>query len=288
MLLRKLILSLLVLFSVGFTSAFAGSGVDQDGNVTDAQGKKQGKWIYRGKDRPEAGYPAEGKIEEGTFVDDRKEGIWIKYYNDGVTPKLKGEFHNHRPDGVYIKYDASGQIIEKGTFEKSNYKDSLKRFIDGVCIYEAKFDDTGKESGKVTYRYPNGKPEFIYTAKEGKATGAATRYWPNGDVKEKITYDSNGNVVNTVQLDMVNPPVEIKSNEPKVIAPKIKEMETLGIPFQANGYNKVYNKNKEIWQDGQFKNGSLWDGKVYEYDSDGILLKVKVFKNGAYHSDGQL
>jgi ribosomal protein S1 len=40
--------------------------------------------------------------------------------------------------------------------------------------------------------------------------------------------------------------------------------------------------------DGIFKNGNLWEGKVYEYDKDGILLKVKVFKEGVYHSDGQL
>jgi antitoxin component YwqK of YwqJK toxin-antitoxin module len=39
--------------------------------------------------------------------------------------------------------------------------------------------------------------------------------------------------------------------------------------------------------DGTFRNGSLWDGKVYEYDADGIIMKVKVYKNGKYHSDGQ-
>jgi antitoxin component YwqK of YwqJK toxin-antitoxin module len=50
----------------------------------------------------------------------------------------------------------------------------------------------------------------------------------------------------------------------------------------------LYNKDGEIWQDGTFKNGVLFDGKVYVYDSDGILLKVKVYKNGVYHSDGQL
>ena len=49
----------------------------------------------------------------------------------------------------------------------------------------------------------------------------------------------------------------------------------------------VYNKNDEIWMDGTFRNGSLWDGKVYEYDIDGIIMKVKVYKKGKYHSDGQ-
>lgn len=52
---------------VGFLfSSFAAVDPDQGGelNQKDAQGRKQGKWVYLGKDRPTAGYPAEGKIEE--------------------------------------------------------------------------------------------------------------------------------------------------------------------------------------------------------------------------------
>jgi antitoxin component YwqK of YwqJK toxin-antitoxin module len=63
---------------------------------------------------------------------------------------------------------------------------------------------------------------------------------------------------------------------------------TKGVKWQPNGYNKVYNEDDEIWQDGVFKDAKLWDGKVYVYDRDGILLKVKVYKSGVYHSDGQL
>ena len=51
---------------------------------------------------------------------------------------------------------------------------------------------------------------------------------------------------------------------------------------------KVYNKKGEIWKDGTFKNGEIWDGKVYEYDGDGILQRILVYKEGKYHSDGQL
>ncbi len=28
--------------------------------------------------------------------------------------------------------------------------------------------------------------------------------------------------------------------------------------------------------------------KAYKYDSDGILLKIEIWKRGKYHSDGQL
>ena len=70
---------------------------------------------------------------------------------------------------------------------------------------------------------------------------------------------------------------------PRVVHPKTK-----GLRFVPNGYNKVYNDNDEIWMDGEFKSGQLYDGKVYDYDKDGILQKVRIYKLGKYHSDGQL
>lgn len=62
----------------------------------------------------------------------------------------------------------------------------------------------------------------------------------------------------------------------------------IGSGFKENGYNKIFNDNDDIWQDGEFRNGKLWDGKLYEYDSDGILMRVRVYKEGGYHSDGLL
>lgn len=58
--------------------------------------------------------------------------------------------------------------------------------------------------------------------------------------------------------------------------------------FDANGYNKVFNNQTEIWMDGEFKNGLLYNGKYYIYDADGILEKIRIYKNGHYIADGQL
>ena len=89
---------------------------------------------------------------------------------------------------------------------------------------------------------------------------------------------------------MVNPDVKVVDpGASKEKAPAISGTpRTKGVKFLPNGYNKVYNDDDEIWQDGIFKDGKLHDGKVYVYDRDGILLKVKVYKAGLYHSDGQL
>src|SRR5690554_3690203 len=186
---------------------------DQDDpkiNQKDINGKKQGKWIYFGKDQPEKGYPDEGKISEGSFNDDRKHGRWTMYFIDGKTPKVEGDFVNNRPDGDFIKYHPNGEIKEQGTFNKRFYIDSLKRFNKkGILIYVSNHDETGKEDGTVKYFHDNGMPEFIYEAKNGIPTGNATRYWPNGDIKEKIVFDENGMVKETSgEIARVNQEVE--------------------------------------------------------------------------------
>lgn len=274
------------------TMSVAYDGGDQGGEINQRSedGKKQGKWVFFGKDRPTAGYPAEGKIEEGPYKDDRKEGTWIKYHLDGETPKLKGEYRNNRPSGAYTKFYNDGTVREVGTFSRNKYTGSLKRYHEnGTLEYEANYNETGKEEGTVKYYYPNGQLEFEYKANDGVPTGAATRYYENGNIKEKITYAADGSVESSEEVEMVDAPVNVvdpgasKEKAPSVVNPRTK-----GSPFKPNAYNKVYNDDDEIWQDGDFRNGRLWDGKVYEYDADGILLKVKVFKNGVYHSDGQL
>jgi antitoxin component YwqK of YwqJK toxin-antitoxin module len=286
----KLFLSFLFLGFIYIVPTASSFDQDEKLNKTDSEGKKQGKWIYYGKDRPEDGYPASGKIEEGSYRDDRKEGIWIKYHNDGVTPRLRGDYVNNRPQGSYVKYHPNGKVKEKGTFERNQYRDSLTRFnVNGQMEYEAEYNGEGKEDGKVKYYYANGQVEFEYTANNGDPVGKATRYYENGDIKEVIQYNSDGSVGKSETREMVNPSVKVVDpGASKEKAPKIATPRTKGVPFQPDGYNKVYNSNDEIWLDGIFKNSNLWEGKVYEYDKDGILLKVKVFKGGIYHSDGQL
>ncbi|HZH86705.1 MAG TPA: hypothetical protein VFD77_05265 [Brumimicrobium sp.] len=291
----KILLYILITIYISSSYTLASSGVpvlnDQDDpkiNQKDINGKKQGKWVYFGKDQPEKGYPMEGKISEGPFNDDRKHGKWIMYFNDGETPKTEGEYVNNRPNGPFVKYHPNGKIKEQGVFNKRVYSDSLKRFNEeGILIYSSNHDETGKESGTVQYFHDNGNPEFIYEAVNGVPTGKATRYWPNGDVKEEIVYGSDGMVKETTgEVARVNEEVKVKKpgNENIKLPPKPSAHKN----FKPNAYNKVVNDDKELWMEGEFKNGLLYDGRLYIYDSDGLLFKVEVYKDGKYHSDGQL
>ncbi|MEZ4922080.1 MAG: hypothetical protein R2780_02805 [Crocinitomicaceae bacterium] len=252
-------------------------------------GLKQGYWITYGKDFPEKGYPSSGKIEEGPYVDDRKHGMWTKYFEDGVTPRLKGNYRNNRPYGEFIKYHENGKEREIGTYtDKKMVGDYLVKNADGIVTQRKTFNVGGKEEGKVEFFYDDGSPQMVMTKKDGVTVGEAITYWPNGDIKKIIVYDESGEITKKEERDMVNPDKGQKevagTGGPSGDKGIIKD----GKPFSRDGYNKLYNTNDEIWMDGEFKSGKLWNGKLYKYDADGILLKIEVWKEGKYHSDGQL
>lgn len=247
---------------------------------------RNGYWIYYGKARPETDIPAEGKVEEGNFTDGRKEGTWIKYHRDGITPKLKCEYKYNRPSGHYQKFFPTGKLKEEGYFIQNQYSDSLIRYYEnGKREYAAFYDSLGKEHGVVRYWLSDGTVELEYEAVHG-VPKSKQRHQHYHDREVEFTY---------LEPTEERTPLRFPSptaDSPKIgteMAPSITSPINLkGVKWNPEGYNKVYNSNDEIWQDGLFKSGQLWDGKVYVYDQDGILLKVKIFKNGLYHSDGQL
>lgn len=228
--------------------------------------------VYYGKDLPDLNYPKNAKVEEGNLVDDRKEGYWIKYFEDGTSVKLKGEFENNRPNGRYYKYYRNGKLKESGTFVSGVFVDSLKRYReDGFLEYEAFFNRDGKENGTVNYYYRSGKLEYTYLATDGKISNGK-RY--NEDGSEMDASKAHEKVVET---DLF-----LK----KIKAPALTAEETSS-GFLADGYNKIL-KNNLVYQEGSFKGGLLYDGSIYIYDQANKLIKIEVYKEGFLHSYGQL
>lgn len=260
-------------------------------NLKDANGKRTGKWVFFGSDRPSSGVQKYGKVEEGYFVNGRKEGVWIQYHKDGKTISLKGNYNNNRPEGDYKRYFKNGKLREAGSFSKDGYKGQLTRYYsNGKTAYQGSYNNSGMENGTVRYFHENGNVALEYTLKNNSVDGIVKRYFEDGSLKESFIVSSGGKISNTQTFNQKDVPQIITKEKEPILTypPKIKNPNTKGLRFFPNGYNKIYNENDEIWIDGEFKNGQLWDGKVRDYDEDGILKKIRVFKNGVYHSDGQL
>jgi antitoxin component YwqK of YwqJK toxin-antitoxin module len=251
-------------------------------NLKDKQGKRTGKWIiFNSKDL---------KIEEGGFVNGRKEGQWVNYFEDGKAPKLKGSYSNNRPDGEFIRYYKNGEIKEKGSFSKSKLKGEYIRYhSNGKIEYIGNYNNLGEETGIIQYFHNNGNLALEYTMKNAQLNGKLTRYFEDGSLHKSISFSENGTILSSKTFQKKLPEKKIvKTVNNTDNPPNLKNPKTKGIKFNSFGYNKVYNDNDEIWMDGIFKNSQLWDGKVYTYDRDGILQRVLVYKEGKYHSEGQL
>ncbi len=277
---------LLIVLSILFHQ-FSGRAQDAI-NLKDADDRKQGKWVYYGKDRPEIEMPPSFKYEEGNYVNDRKEGFWIRYYKDGTTIKLKGHYVNNRPCGDFEKFYENGVLKEKGRFIKNVYRDTNTRYYDnGQLRYQAFYDSLGRENGIVIYYYSNGSKEFEYFAKQGIPAGNTYRFYQNGDTSEIVVYRS-GDIISSQQKSPIHSILDTEPVQIRQLPPYVGATPNTGsVVWNPNGYNKVYNSNNEIWQDGVFKDGQLYTGKIYVYDSSGTLLKVGLFKDPNSFSIGK-
>lgn len=101
-------------------------------NRIDGDGKKQGKWIRTGKDRPSGCYKSSQVVEEGRYINNVKNGLWTEYYCNGNKRNIM-EFVKGRPDGMATMYFENGKIEETGTWKNNRW----------IGKYQ-KFDSTGK------------------------------------------------------------------------------------------------------------------------------------------------
>lgn len=264
-------------------------------NTVDESGMRQGHWTIRGYMVNEPGYEAAALVEEGNYVDNRKEGVWKKYNPAGW---LRSEitYANNRPQGPYIIYYSNGQIEEKGSWNKNmNTGDFERYYQNGNLQQKFIFTDDGKRNGLQQYFHENGQLELIVEIVDGKEEGVMTRYHADGSLKEKKTL--NGGVLDsgsiqrferevaTEELDFTaEEMVDIPSDAPESASSLDQPNEAH--TFRPNGYNILYNKGQQVTQIGDFRNGRLWNGKWHRYNGDGILVRIEIYKAGRYVGTG--
>ncbi|MFO0358270.1 MAG: toxin-antitoxin system YwqK family antitoxin [Sphingobacteriaceae bacterium] len=266
-------------------------------NLIDVAGKKQGKWIVRGKHKPGTCYQPEQKVEEGKYADNRKTGMWIEYYcNSNMKNKLT--FVNGRPDGYAIMYHENGKISEEGNWKINKWVGNYKLYYEnGQVQHEFVFNAAGKRDGPQTYYFDNGQKAIEGNFANGKESGLIKEFYENGDIKAEKNY-AEGNVdVASIKEFQPKKPLVKKSDNPLENAPKVevkpdeKPNEAVAKgkgPIILNGQHTLYNKSKQITKDGVFKDNRLMEGKAYIYNENGILTRIAVYKGGIYVGDTQV
>lgn len=252
-------------------------------NKIDAANKKQGYWVIKNN---------AGNIEEeGEYKDSRKYGLWKKYFPNG---KLKSEitFVGSRPKGPYKLYFENGTLQEEGNWSTTKNTGQFKRYhSNGKISQEFNFNSSGRREGEQKYYHENGQLRIVGTWTQGQESGELKEYYDNGDLKSVKKF-ANGEMDKESYAEYA-PKKPTSSNLIKEIAaaPSVnvkaqKEEQPNQGGFTGNGYFKLYNKNMQIAKDGTFKDYRFMDGKMYDYDENGLVVKIRIFKNGRYIGDG--
>jgi len=254
-------------------------------------GKRVGKWLIKAGPNRNADYKTGSLVEEGKYVNGRKEGLWKKYYPNG---KLKSEitYISSRPKGPYTLYYKNGKVEEKGSWDRNKNTGGFKRYHpNGKIAQDFQFTASGKRTGEQKYFYENGQLRLVGSWQDGLETGQMKEYYENGDLMA-VKYFNEGMMdkdrmetyaAKSPQAD----PLKKQLSEGKDINVKagIADQPNQG-GFDGNGYRKLYNRDKQISKDGTFKNYRLINGKYYIYDDNGILQQIMIFKGGKYVGDG--
>ena len=283
-------LSLLLFLSLFSTQLWAQ-------NQVNAEGRRTGHWVIKGAESSKPGYSDAAVVEEGDYENGRKAGVWKTYYPSG---KIKNEitFENGRPKGPYTTYYENGQIEEQGNWALNKNTGSFKRYYsNGQVQQDFTFNTSGKRDGPQKYYYENGQLMIEGNWNGGKESGEVKEYFDDGSIKAVRVY--NEGKMDASRSTFKEAPVAVAETavEPEPVKDENDQVKTTAVVNQAeekpnigyfngNGFHTLYNKNRQISQKGEFKNGRMINGKYYKYDKDGILIRIEIYSNGEYIGDG--
>lgn len=260
-------------------------------NIIDVTGKKQGKWIITNIMLKKPCYADDQKVEEGKFTDSKKIGFWKEYYCNKAL-KSKINYENGRPNGYAILYHENGKIKEEGLWKNNRWVGDYKLYFSNGQVQQAfTFNGSGKREGEQKYYYENGQVMIEGNWVEGKENGVLKEYYENGDIRSIKEFNGGNMDPASVKnyepkkpIAETPPEIKIEAPAPPVMAQKT-EQDNMGKVFNGEGYWKLYNANKQVSKDGVFHNSRLMDGKAYFYNSDGLLTRIAVYKDGRYIGD---
>ena len=261
-----------------------------DINQVDANGQRQGYWVITGYMAGDKAYRNEAVVEEGIFKDSKKEGIWKKYWPNG---KMRSEINyaQGRPSGSYKLFYDNGVKEEEGNWVNNRNTGNFKRFHpNGNPQQDFQFSDNGKRNGWQKYYHENGKIAMEVNIVNGVESGLCKIYNTDGSLAEEKVYEKGAIKPESVKKYKAVVPAPAKADPYDETLGKesvaTKDKTNKAVLFSPDGYNVLYNAAGQVTQTGDFKKGKLFNGKVYRYNGDGLLIKVEIYKKGKYVGNG--
>ena len=240
-------------------------------NKTDDNNRKQGHWIFTNKTRGLPGYKKDQIVEEGDFENSRKTGTWTFYFNNG---KIKHTltYVNDKQSGPANFYYKNGNLREKGVWKNNRWVGNYERYYsNGNLENEFKYNNQGLKNGLQKFYHKNGKLKASGTWENGNEGKDIHEYRENGEANTD-RFKAGSTAVNEIENNDTTP-----KNE-KIIV-KRKSNKNI-ITFDGNGYHEFKDRKGRNIRVGEFTNGYLFEGKIYEYDKKGKITITKIIEKG--------
>ncbi len=247
-------------------------------NRRDANDMRHGWWRIRNIDGKFKGYEEGQLVEEGEYVNNKKNGVWTKYYPNGKK-KQELTFVNNIANGYAKIYYRSGQVQEEGMWHQNKWSGHYKYYNEnGNLKYDWNYNSSGKREGPQRYFHDNGVIMYAGDWKNGAESGELVEYYEDGSVMTR-RYFNNGKIEEekTAQFPQGK---ELDANSRKysgaALRPSSNQQAYGDI---VDGFNRLFNNDGNVSKEGEFKNKQLVDGKAYVYEGK-KLVKVLIFKGG--------
>lgn len=244
-------------------------------NAVDGNNLKQGLWVkFVPGDKTKI-------LEEGTYKDNKKEGIWKEYYSNGNT-KSEITYVNNKPDGYAKLYYESGKLSEEGNWKGVKWVGNYKYYHEnGKPKYEFAYTEDGKRSGKQKYFHENGKIAIEGDWKDGKEAGVIKEYYPDGTIKSEKNFSEGkldeSSVKNYAQNESkVKNDKEItdkKDTDTDIKKEEKKDVKIITNPTNPNEYKAYLSELAKKYPEGVTTENSI-EGK-------NIVTRVIVVKNSS-------
>ncbi len=295
----KLITSLVfLLFSIASFSQTSETWKGKKVNEKDAAGQKQGHWVVLNSGGKFPGFEEGGLVEEGDYLDNKKIGIWTKYYSNG-NKKHELTFTNNLPNGYAKFYYKDGLLQEEGMWKDNKWVGEYRYYHEnGNLFYNWVYNSKGQREGTQQYFYENGNLMIEGAWKEGAESGLLKEYYENGSVKAEKQFATGKIEATTVKNYELGKQFDENSTKAKKLAESIKqqyqtkpstaasianmakEEKVKDVGMIGDGQKTTYNKFGKPLLVGTFRNSMLIDGKEHVYDESGKYLKSYIIKEG--------
>lgn len=252
----------------------------QQHNGTDAKGLKQGTWVIQGSMLKDGGYPAHALVEEGNYLNNEKNGLWKRYWPNGAV-RSEIYYEHGKPQGPYKLYYSNGKLEEVGRWQGGKLTDRFQRYHDtGILKEDLTYDSEGNRHGKQQYYHENGTLAMEVDMQKGVEHGVQKRYDEHGQLMEERQIDQGKTKAGGVKSYMTPQQTKAAQMGGGSIGPD-ENLKTNGAqPFDPNGHNILYDRHGNVCATGDFMNGTLYNGRVFQYNADGIKTSTEIYIRG--------